>query len=194
MEATAIINTLLYEEFTQKNKNNDDKTRHLINILSYNIKKHNVNNFTDLIEDCDKKIEDHLHLPSEEASFERFDIPEIKKYPPFDYKNYFTKTQNWICHVTDIYDKTFKAKLEEINSPYSTYEIAEFDIDEIDENDKELFRVGAIFYWSVGFEYRNGTKSRNALMRFKRLPQWTTTDIDSAKDLADDLFENINWD
>ena len=65
---------------------------------------------------------------------------------------------------------------------------------DLEREDKKLLKIGSAFYWSVGYEYRRGTLSKQSVLRFKRLPKLNSSDIDEAVDLADDLEKNINWD
>lgn len=73
--------------------------------------------------------------------------------------------------MTGIYENSFEAKLVDKNDD-STFEIAEFDFDEISNGDLKLLKVGAIFYWSVGYASQNGQITKQSLLRFKHLPRY----------------------
>lgn len=121
-------------------------------------------------------------------------VPPPKNILAFINRNHFSQSQNWIGYVIEINKETFRAKVEDAYESSGTYEEVEFDLMDVEDEDKELLSIGSVFYWSIGYEYRKGTKSKQSMLRFKRLPKWNTTDIDSAKDLADDLYKNLNWD
>jgi len=112
--------------------------------------------------------------------------------PNFDFKNYFSKTQKWLGHIIEIKGETFMAKLEDITNG-GTYEIAEFDLEEVSQEDQELMALGAVFYWGVGYENRNGQVIKQSLIRFQRLPKWDQEDMDEALDRASRLNSLSNW-
>jgi len=108
-------------------------------------------------------------------------------------KNYFFDAQKWYGQVTNIGKETFTAKLQDLSNS-TTDEIGEFEIKEIPIDDFELFKIGATFYWSVGYEMKNSQISKRSFFRFQRLPNWDTHAIDRASDRADDLNSSLNWD
>ena len=115
-------------------------------------------------------------------------------------KNYFYNAQRWLGHVISINEnKTFTAKLEDFNSP-STYEYAEFDINEVSNDDWELVDLGSVFYWSIGYNVKNGQVAKQSVIKFKRLPKLDAAGlnrvvdrIDKAVYRSEDLFSNIKW-
>lgn len=144
-----------------------------------------------------KKIGSTFFNEELEPTTDLFYIPSFTK-PIFSekrvnlFKNYSSQTQRWIGHVIEIKDKIFLAKLEDLNQP-STYEIGEFDISDISIEDKEMFKIGAVFYWSVGLTYRKGQAIKESLLRFQRLYKWTESDYDKSTDRALYLFKNLKW-
>ena len=78
-----------------------------------------------------------------------FYIPETFNKYRTNYKNYISKSQNWIGHVLSLSNTDFTAKLLDKNDP-TTFEIAQFEINEISKGDMELLKIGALFYWSIG--------------------------------------------
>lgn len=123
-----------------------------------------------------------------------FYVPNIftKSYPK--YKNYISKSQKWIGHVTEISNDEFTAKLVDKNDTSSTYEIAQFDIDEVSKGDIDLLKVGALFYWSVGYANQNGQIIKQSLIRFKRVADISIEDFDGIIDNARELSNSIIWD
>lgn len=95
--------------------------------------------------------------------------------------------------VTAINEEYFEARIYEIGKE-GTYEIAEFEIKDIDPNDLDLFQVGAAFYWTLGRFYIKGQLIKKSELRFQRLANITTQEHDSTVDEANHLNASINWD
>lgn len=110
--------------------------------------------------------------------------------------NYLKKSQRWKCIVVQIEGEVFKARLEDLTSDDddSTYEIADFSTEEVSPSDLELLSIGAVFYWSVGYEMNNGQISKQSIIRFQRLVKWSEDEFDEAIDRAKTLSENLLWD
>jgi hypothetical protein len=125
-----------------------------------------------------------------EASFK---IPIIKTTDKLDGRNYSRASYSWICYVTSINKEIFTARVEEIRSNLKTFEEAEFEILDLDDEDMKMLKIGAVFYWSIGYEYRNGTKKKESFIRFKMLPIFNEMQINNALDLSTELFQNLNW-
>ena len=152
-------------------------------IFTRNIKLQNIGSHS-LIENAD--------LNTEKDYIPYFTTPIFFNKKPIYQKSYFAKSQRWICNVIDIGEKHFTAKLEDLNQP-DTYEIGEFEIDDISSEDKELFRIGAVFYWSIGLAIHKGQAIKQSLLRFQRVNNWTEKDYDISADEASDLLKNLNW-
>jgi len=120
-------------------------------------------------------------------------IPKFESFNSDYYNNYIGKSQNWVGHVIEIMHDKFTAKLQDSNYP-GTYEIANFEMEEISQGDKDLLTLGAIFYWSVGFAYEKGQVSKKSIIRFKRSAYLSENDIDNIADRASFFDKNINWD
>ena len=108
------------------------------------------------------------------------------------HRTYSLKTQRWIGHVTDITEDRFFARLDDMNTP-GTYETAEFSISKISPEDIQLLTKGAIFYWSVGDVITNGQLKEEAILRFQRLSDWTSDELDEVADKAKEQLRNISW-
>jgi hypothetical protein len=123
-----------------------------------------------------------------------FSAPIIpQSYLVTDSRNYFTKAQKWIGHVSEIGVQTFKANLKDLNTR-STDEVGEFDLTDISQEDKELLSIGAAFYWSVGLANQNGQIEKKSLIRFQRLKPWTFEDYEKALLNAEMLYKRLNLD
>jgi hypothetical protein len=115
-------------------------------------------------------------------------------------KNYFNFSQRWVGNIIKLNnDENFTAKLEDLNDP-TTYEIAEFNIRDVPADDKEFLKVGNSFYWSVGYEVKNGQNRKASVLKFQRLPKMDEHEIDrkintidNVVDRVDEIIKKINW-
>jgi hypothetical protein len=88
------------------------------------------------------------------------------------------KWQGYVLGVTDIF---LYVRLVDLNR-VGIDEETEIPIEEISEDDKELIKPGAIFYWNIGYlDSYGGQRSRVSVIRFQRLPSWSREEIDAAK-------------
>lgn len=109
--------------------------------------------------------------------------------------SYFKSQMDWVGHVIDIdqRNKSFNAQLHGKDES-GTYEVAEFDFEEVSRDDLKLLRKGAVFYWSVGFGYEpGGQRSRKSLLKFKRSVPLETDEFDKIMDDASALAKEIAW-
>lgn len=107
--------------------------------------------------------------------------------------DYSVNTQIWIGYIDELYEDSFTAKLYD-KADSTTYEIAEFSIQEdVSDGDKELLKVGAIFYWSLVSANKNGQVKKESFIRFKRSIPVKVQEFDSLLDQADKLNDNIIW-
>ena len=87
--------------------------------------------------------------------------------------------QDWEGIVETIEDGTFTALLRDLTR-YETrpHEMADFSIEDISKDDRELLEPGAIFFFTVGRSTKpNGQQERFARIEFRRLPVWTDADF-----------------
>ena len=87
--------------------------------------------------------------------------------------------------TTKLGDQGFRARLVEVAGPAME---GEFSLEEVSDDDRELVRVGAEFYWNFGYVERCGQRSRESFLRFRRLPAWSQSQIDCAEAEADHLL------
>lgn len=161
-----------------------------------------IKNISDDVELVNEKKVGHLSTLVNIDEYEKsFIIPEASREFSIVTKNYFYNAQRWIGHITKINsDGTFTAKLEDLTSS-GTDEYAEFDNREVSEDDIEYLNIGNVFYWSVGYDVRNGQVFKESVLKFQRLPKLTNEEVankiknvDSAVDSVQDLIDNIVWD
>ena len=123
-----------------------------------------------------------------------FKIPSnIIKKPSSKYRSYIYNSQKWIGQVIELSEKSFTAKLEDKIDP-TTYEIAQFEIEEVSEDDFDLLKLGALFYWFVGYANQEGRVFKQSLVRFKRDVELTESEFDYIIDRANELNDILNWD
>lgn len=89
--------------------------------------------------------------------------------------------------VTSVEDTSFTAKLMDLRGNLPDEE-AEFPIEEISEDDRRFVTPGSVFYWSMGYEVlTSGQKMRSSVIRFRRLPMWTSKELARIKKEAAEL-------
>ena len=118
---------------------------------------------------------------SSEVDYIDFDLPKVGPYYDiYNSKRFSKKIQNWQGIVLEISKDTFKSKLIDLTSG-GTYEIGEFDLDDVSPDDLPLLSIGSIFYWSVGHYMENGQSVKRSDIRFQRLITLNDDDIESVK-------------
>ncbi|QTA80828.1 Uncharacterized protein dnl_31410 [Desulfonema limicola] len=101
--------------------------------------------------------------------------------------------QKWRGIVTDVCKEYFLAKL--INLTDMGYdEQAEIFFSEITDEDIELIKPGAVFYWSIGYNHSStGQRRKFSDIRFRRLPDWSSKEIELARIKAKAVKDYIGW-
>lgn len=103
----------------------------------------------------------------------------------------FVVRQKWEASVLEVGSDSFTASLTDLTGEESD-EVAEFDVGDVAKDDLKLLEPGAVFYWSIGY-YTNdeGTVRRTSEIRFRRLPSWSTSDINRAESKAKEMLEAL---
>lgn len=107
--------------------------------------------------------------------------------------NRFISLSKWEGNVEYIFGENVTALVHDLNNP-GVSEYVEFSIDEINQEDRSLLEIGAIFYWNVGYEEISGTRKKVSYIRFRRLPKLARNELARIKKEAQDLRKQINWD
>ena len=97
----------------------------------------------------------------------------------------FTSLIKWRGVVLEIYKDCFLCKLvdQDGNSPDEEAEIL---LSEISDEDLQLIDIGAVFYWSIGYQTNpSGSRTRSSIIRFRRLPVWRSDELSEAKKKAE---------
>lgn len=103
----------------------------------------------------------------------------------------FKILEHWVGRVDAISseDQTFEAIVSSTTRECGD-ETAEFTFDELSDDDKELVAIGAVFYWSVGYQVEpSAQRSTVSNIRFRRLPVWTRKELEAAENKAKELSQ-----
>jgi len=105
----------------------------------------------------------------------------------------FVSFQKWEGSVLSINKDSFRAYLIDLEHTNPDEE-AEILLDEVSAQDIPLVKLGAIFYWHIGYhEDKVGQRRRVSVLRFRRLPVWRKEELDRAKEKANQLRDLIEW-
>ena len=106
---------------------------------------------------------------------------------------YARNINTWEGYVVSINEQEgeFDAILEDPKIPFYEEKATFYIEDDVDPADKELFKVGATFYWTVGSFIIKGQLKKQSELRFKRIPSLTSTEVDEILDRAKKLNEEL---
>lgn len=127
------------------------------------------------------------------ASFAENVAPRrLQDYVP---RAFFEPLQEWEGYVTEVAEMEFSANLVDKTRGHNTEdEEATFAIEDVSDSDLELVRPGAIFRWSIGYlREREGTKRRISQLVFRRLPAWSSNDVQRSRAVAESFVASIVW-
>ncbi len=119
-------------------------------------------------------------------------MPAGKINPAVRHEAKINTLQEWVGVVIKIKKDSFLARLEDMTEKGPDEE-AEFAIEELHADDKELLAEGAIFYWSIIYQDLAGQRTRVSLIRFQRLPRWGEGEIEQAKRKAKNIKDLLDW-
>lgn len=103
----------------------------------------------------------------------------------------FACLQQWEGQVKEITEGSFVAVVSDKTNQANGDEEVELDLADVDPEDLRHLRLGALFYWAIGYEDGVGIpRQRVSRIRFRRLPGITTRDIARAKNNAK-MFASI---
>lgn len=111
---------------------------------------------------------------------ERVSVPEmpLPVWPQAPETHETQLLEQWEGTVQNVSSRKFEAKLRSIIAPNPSDEKASFQILDVPDADLPLIVTGAVFYWSVGYrKEKNGQKSLMSIIRFRRLPAWSKSDV-----------------
>lgn len=100
--------------------------------------------------------------------------------------------QQWECVVTDHSDDVVWAELEDLTNPANVPETAEFLVKEISESDRSLIAPGAVFYWTIGYDYSEGGQIRRfSEIRMRRSAVWSTRSLERIRSEAVGMWREM---
>ncbi len=107
----------------------------------------------------------------------------------------FHPMQEWEGTVTEVDGDTFTARLTDLTADKSVAEEeADFLVDDITDDDRQLLVPGAIFRWAVGYQRSSGgSKKRVSHIVFRRLPMLTEKDAAEAKEEGAMRSAALKW-
>ncbi|MGB7911289.1 MAG: hypothetical protein WCF59_03595 [Desulfobaccales bacterium] len=107
--------------------------------------------------------------------------------------NRMVSLQKWQGYVLKVLDNSLWVRLIDLTQDGPDEE-AEISLKEISQDDFELIKPGAIFYWNIGyFDFYSGQRIRSSVIRFQRMPAWSDEEIDAAREQAERLQNSIHW-
>lgn len=104
-------------------------------------------------------------------------------------KETFIALQRWEGTVVQCEGATFRARLTDLTADGPDEEV-ELLIDDVPEEDRSLVEPGGVFYWAIGYlSAPSGERPRISSLRFRRLPVWSTSELEAARERAADVAE-----
>ncbi len=111
--------------------------------------------------------------------------PPAIRLPPMQIRpERFLTLSKWVGRVQRVGDESFVALVQDQleNRPEEEVEFARGEVAPVDEL---LLVPGAVFYWSIGYRDRlGGQRTRESIIRFRRLPRPSSTDLTDAEEWA----------
>jgi hypothetical protein len=178
---TAADSHLLDIPYTEEVKNYK-KLRDYLQLVQAKLKIVNQNEDIDLLKT----------IPIGNANKYDFPIKGFYNRTHLNIRKYFYELQKWICHITEVYEDSFKAKMIDQNDPLHPEEDI-FLFKEVSTEDRSFIQLGAVFYYSIGYISENGQISKKDTLRFQRIGQWDDSTFDEAIDEADDFYKKLVW-
>ena len=126
--------------------------------------------------------------PGDEGPENRIIRPvEFRKVRFHERRGKLTTLQRWEGNVVEVKEQAFVARLADRTTSREDEE-GEVSLEEVSPADRNLVVPGAVFYWSIGYlDHRNGQRTRESLLRFRRLPAWNKRELDDARQRAREI-------
>lgn len=105
----------------------------------------------------------------------------------------FDVLQKWEGVVTAVNGAAFGSRLIDLTGARADQE-AEISINEVSPRDRSRLKLGAVFYWYIGYrDEPNGDRERASRIRFRRLPPLTDSELQAAERTATELRARLGW-
>ena len=99
--------------------------------------------------------------------------------------------QKWEGIVLDVHEDSFTARLyDQVNK---NVEEAEFELEELREEERKLVRSGASFYWTIGYRDDCSGRHNESFIYFRRLLPLSKEELDEIKQRAKVRREKLGW-
>lgn len=106
---------------------------------------------------------------------------------------YFQSLQKWEGYVIEVFNDHFSARICDLTNNNDD-EYVELTLNELLKEDLDLLIPGAVFYWNIGYrDDKYGTRHRDSIIRFRRLPAFGNKEIEDAKNEAEILFKIMSY-
>jgi len=150
--------------------------------------------YFDAYKDSDDVDTDKIQMTSTNLEVKREKNQPIIHFPHFKEwrEGHFFSLRKWEGIVESVFETSFIARLKDIDHEVPD-ERVEIDFDELTNVDeKVLVKTGAIFSWTMGYATsHSGTRKRQAVLIFRRMPMWTEDDIKQGFQIADEMYETL---
>ncbi|WP_207688668.1 hypothetical protein [Desulfonema limicola] len=198
--ASAIVQEQLYTDFPQGTMPIDEYARKKSSEADPNVKRIETQDRDWLVPYCDayKNSEDIDNDKVLKTSL-NLEITRKKEKPLIQFPHFkewrqghFLSLRKWEGVVEDVFDTSFVAIIKDVDRkvPDERVEISFDELTNIDEI--ALAKAGAIFSWTMGYSVsKSGTRRRQAVLLFRRMPKWTKNDIEKGFKVADEMYSKF---
>ncbi len=102
----------------------------------------------------------------------------------------FKLLQNFEGIILDINIDTFHARIFDLTDEDRPPEEADFYIEDISVEDRDMLNKGAIFYLNIGYDINeSGTRKRSSYFRFKRSRKLTNKELEKLSDKVKNKYK-----
>jgi len=106
----------------------------------------------------------------------------------------FILLNKWEGYVISSGPEECRAVIKDLTNPNLADEEILFSLDEIQEEDLNLVKPGAVFYLYIGY-YINatGTRMTSHIFKFRRLPQWSKSELRRIEMDTREIADQLGW-
>jgi hypothetical protein len=98
--------------------------------------------------------------------------------------------QSWEGVVLSIDNDEILVRIKDLTNKSNPEEELLIFRDELNEADSDLIEIGAMFYWQIGCQTSpNQPKFNFSVIKFRRLPKWSQSELDKAERLAEEYAD-----
>ena len=145
-------------------------------------------------DDADDANDGKIEETSSNSEINRAGRQPIINFPHFREwrKGHFVSLKKWEGIVEAVFETSFIARIKDVANE-APDERVEIDFDELTNVDeKNMVKKGAIFSWTMGYHISpGGTRKRQAVLIFRRMPKWSEADIQKGYQAADEMYEKL---